>query len=222
MTERQLATRAARGGLPAADGRWCSLVDACALVAGPFDPALLLAWRAEMDRAQARVAGLGDAERAGDASDREAPDPLPVGVHALLTLAGARVGEIWRTTQLIDAAAAVELARRAVLQHQAVRDSDLDARRLNRRHVLCGDWCITQASRLVADIGPSAYRVLVRGWGSAQLTRLRTGATSRNDVLFDTAISLGALTAGVPTEVALLARRQPGAIRRVHDWAARL
>lgn len=221
MTEGQLVTSRAR----AATAPWRSVVDACARAAGPFDPSLVAAWRSEMDDVQARLAALrGDVPIAAGVAD-----PLPEGVHALLTLAGARLGTVWRCDQLVDAAAAAELAHRAVLRHDAVLDQPPlpahtagGALPLNTEHVLGGDWSITQAARLVADIGPSAYRVLVRGWGAAQLTRLRTGASSERDVLFATAVSLGALTAGLPADIALASRGDRDLPDQVLHWAARI
>jgi hypothetical protein len=216
MTDHRLVTErpqgAADAGLP-----WRSVVDMCAAAAGPFEISLLSAWRRELDGVQARVAALR-----GDVPVSASPaDPLPVGVHALLTLAAARLGSVWRAGQRIDAAAAGELARRAVSQHEAVRDRE-PVRSLNRQHVLRGDWSITQAARLVADIGPSAYRVLVRGWGAAQLLQLRTGQSASQSVLFDTAISLGALTAGVSMESSPRVADRSSAAARVLDWASRL
>jgi hypothetical protein len=196
---------------------WRSLVDVCATDAGPFDPSLLAAWRGELDDVQRRVAVLAGAGLV-DAGPRDA---LPLGVHALLALAGARLGSLWRVGQLIDAAAAVELARRAVSQHEAVRDRE-HARVANREHVLRGDWSITQAARLTAEIGPAAYRVLVRGWGGAQLLQLRTGRAPARDVLFDTAISLGALTAGIPADALFRGAEALRAVTQVRDWAGRL
>lgn len=246
MAEGQLVTPLA-GDASADASRWRSVIERCARDAGPFDPSLLASWRREMDGVAARLAALR----------REAPvvavaaDPLPAGVHALLAIAGARLGSVWRPEQLVDAATAMELARHAVLQHAAVRDRDVDGRGgtpgdgatagdgatggdascgerpievapLNKLHVLHGDWSITQAARLVADIGPAAYRVLVRGWGAAQLIRLRTGQAAAAGVLFDTAISLGALTAGVALDAARAMPQQACATTQVRDWAVRL
>lgn len=231
MAEGQLVTPLA-GDASADASRWRSVIERCARDAGPFDPSLLASWRREMDGVAARLAALR----------REAPvvavaaDPLPAGVHALLAIAGARLGSVWRPEQLVDAATAMELAWHAVLQHAAVRDRDVDGRGgdascggrpievapLNKLHVLHGDWSITQAARLVADIGPAAYRVLVRGWGAAQLIRLRTGQAAAAGVLFDTAISLGALTAGVALDAARAMPQQACATTQVRDWAVRL
>jgi hypothetical protein len=202
---------------------WRSVVEDCALAVGRLDPSVLSAWRRELDDAQRRVAALRGDVPGGCGVE----DPLPVGVHALLTLAGARLGVRWRPGQLVDAAAAAELAHRAVLQHEAVRDRPASVVRaaavapINKGHVLGGDWSITQAARLVADIGPAAYRVLVRGWGAAQLTRLRTGVPSERDALFATAISLGALTAGIPEESVPRLCAQGGLPSLLLDWAGR-
>lgn len=234
MAEGQLVAPRADGSdgpTAGATAPWRSVVSSCALAAGPFDPGLLAAWQRELDDVQRRVMTLrGDVPVVVAAAD-----PLPVGVHALLTLAGARLGAQWLRAQLVDAAAAVELAHRAVTQHEAVRDrpsAGLPANAPppveplpttnNKEHVLGGDWSITQAARLVADIGPSAYRLLVRGWGAAQLTRLETGASSDRNVLFDTAISLGALAAGVPIAASGRSALDRGVAAQVLDWAVRL
>jgi hypothetical protein len=208
-------------GAPAASpcavgAAWRALVDVCAVAAGPFAASLLASWRQELDDVEARVAALR-----ADASASPL-DPLPVGLHALLALAGARLGARWPAAHLVDVAAAVELARHAVLQHEAVLDREHDPTSMNRQHVLRGDWSITQAARLVADIGPSAYRVLVRGWGSAQLLQLRTGQSAGRDALFETAISLGALTAGVPVQTPLRLPDRSCAVARMLGWATRL
>jgi len=215
---------AAETGAPAVSASWRSLVDVCAAFAGPFDASLLSAWRLELDDVEAHVVALrADASAVGPIDAMPLGDQaLPSGVHALLTLAGARLGSVWRPEQLIDAAAAIELARHAVLQHEAVRDREHELASMNRQYVLGGDWSITQAARLVADIGPSAYRVLVRGWGAAQLLQLRTGRIASRDVLFDTAISLGALSAGVPTQTPLRLGDRSCAAAQLRDWASRL
>jgi hypothetical protein len=75
-----------------------------------------------------------------------------------------------------------------------------DERCPNARVVLDGDWSITQAAVLVADIGPAAYRCLVRGYGSTQVGQL-FGDTEPL-ALMKAAVDLGALVAGLPDDAA--------------------
>lgn len=171
----------------AAPALWRSRVDDLARLAGPFPGELEAAWRVELDAAQART-------------------PLPAtpggGVHALLVLAGARLGESWEPRWLIDLAAAVELAHHAILLHAGVRDGppgDTGRRAHNVRQVLDGDFAITQAALLAAGVSPAAYRMLVRGYGACQVASLVPSAepVSRIAPLATTAVGLGALIAGV-------------------------
>lgn len=136
------------------------------------------------------------------------PQPaVPDGAHALLALIAARAGEIRHRDQLIAVAAAVELAHRATRHHAAVMDraaDDLDGvRRLNQQRVLDGDWSITEAATLTAGVGPGAYRVLVRGYGAAEVASLLSPFRGRAGTpveahLGHAAIALGALVAGLP------------------------
>jgi hypothetical protein len=153
----------------------------------------LASWRLELDAVEARV--------------RAAQWRLPAiesvpsdGMHALLVLAGARLGRRWDTHQLIDAAAAMELADRAVRWHGAVRDGPPGNPRRhghNVTQVLGGDLAITQAALLVAEIGPAAYRLLVRGYGAAQLTRFAPVRPPGPAPLQTAALALGALIGGI-------------------------
>ena len=187
MIERRSST----SGAP----RW-PLLERADAAAGPLPPELLLALRTELERAAAVVA----------ARERAAPPEPSVaeGSHALLALLAARAGRLRREDQLIGVAAAVELAHRATCHHAAIVDRGLgsaeEIRRLNRRRVLDGDWSITQAALLAADVGPAAYRILVRGYGAAEVSPLRGGsppATAAGPQLAYAALALGALVAGV-------------------------
>lgn len=173
-------------------GTWRQTADVAARAAGPFPRPMVSAWRAELDAVEARVRIL---ERAAPAP----PEPgaaLGEGVHALLALAGARLGISWSPPQLVAAAAAVELAYRATRHHRAVTDSGVQTRALNTQHVLDGDWSITEAALLVADIDPAAYRILVRGYGAVQLARLENGDAAAAVAMLPTAVALGAFVAG--------------------------
>lgn len=176
---------------PPARGAWRQLVDAVARAAGPFPRPLLRSWRAELDAVEALVRLL---ERAAPG----AAGPVPRdGTHALLALAGARLGSGWSSPRLVAAATAVELAHRATRHHSAVTDDGLGARGANTWHVLDGDWSITEAATLAAELGPVAYRLLVRGYGAAQLARLGGDRGAAAAALFPAAISLGAFVAHV-------------------------
>jgi hypothetical protein len=205
---------------------WRDVVDRAAVEIGPLTPALARHWRTELDDVERRVSDL----------ERSAPAlPADDGVHAFVALASARLGDAWDPRQLIDVAAAVELAYRATRHHAGVLNaaarerspvtarerSPVTARerspvtvhdgspvhdrspvatrdRMSGRNtaaVLDGDWSITQAAVLVSDVGPTAYRLLVRGYGATQLAELLSG-TDRL-ALIQAAVSLGGLIAGV-------------------------
>jgi len=201
--------------VPAAPS-WAATVLRCEAEAGPFDAGLLGAWIHEIEMVQRRVGALeapaGSATQRAAAPDRRV-DEAP-GRYALVALAAARSGEFWSTEQLVAVGAAVELAYRATRHHDEVRDrGDQRARDDNRRHVLDGDWSITQAAVLVADIGPEAYRLLVRGYGAAQVARF---AGRSPTALLASAMALGQLVAGVRDGTAISAD-SVGA--RVYGWA---
>jgi hypothetical protein len=177
---------------------WRDVVDRAVDALGHVTPVLARHWRSELDDVEGRVAGLERSAPAGSADD---------GLHAFAALAGARLGEVWQPRQLVDVAAAAELAYRATRHHDAVVNVQPEADRLtgaelpasrygNTGVVLDGDWSITQAAVLVADIGPTAYRLLVRGYGTTQMARL-SGAVDRSSLL-RAAAALGGLVASVP------------------------
>ena len=182
------------GALP--PGRWRDVVGRCAREAGPFPAALVEAWQGEIDAVEARI----DALECAAGYLPGCLHGLEAGVHALVALASPRrappraASQSWAASRLVDLAAAVELAYRATRHHDQVRDAASSSREENRRHVLDGDWSITQAAVLAADAGPRAYRLLVRGYGAAQLGRLGMVATP---ALLATAAALGALAGGI-------------------------
>ena len=173
---------------------WRDLVDRADGVLGRVSPALARHWRTELDEVEQRVARL----------ERSAPEPTPDdGVHAFVALATARLADEWDPQRLIDVAAAVELAHRATRHHSAIKNSGVvlnatpnDARSRNVAIVLDGDWSITQAAVLVADIGPAAYRILVRGYGATQVGQLSGVGDPLG--LVRAAVALGALVAELP------------------------
>ena len=183
---------------------WRDVVDRAAAAIGPISPTLLRHWHNEMDDVEHRVAdldpswvdGRGPAEAPGIPIARQAD-----GLHALVALAVARLGDIWQPRQLVDVAAAVELAYRASHQHRRVVNGfgphlpSASGVRPNTKAVLEGDRSITQAAVLVADVGPAAYRVLVRGYGATQVGQLCDAPAPT--ALIEAAVGLGALVAGV-------------------------
>jgi hypothetical protein len=173
---------------------WRDLVDDATRWLGPVSPALVRHWRAELDEVERRVALL----------ECSAPARSPVdGLHAFVALASARFADAWDPAQLIDVATAVELAHRASRHHREVVDNTTmtDGEKCpNGRVVLDGDWSITQAAVLVADIGPAAYRCLVRGYGSTQVGQLFGDAEPL--ALMKAAVELAALVAGLPDDAA--------------------
>jgi hypothetical protein len=173
---------------------WRDLVDDATSRLGPVSPALVRHWRAELDEVERRVGLLECSAPAGSAVD---------GLHAFVALASARFADAWDPAQLIDVATAVELAHRASQHHRRVVDAPAmpDGEKLpNGRVVLDGDWSITQAAVLVADIGPAAYRCLVRGYGSTQVGQLFGDAEPL--ALMKAAVELAATVAGLRDDAA--------------------
>jgi hypothetical protein len=169
---------------PAAGTAWRDLVDRADGVLGTVSPALARHWRTELDEVEQRVVRL----------ERSAPEPAADdGMHAFVALATARLADEWDPQRLIDVAAAVELAHRATRHHAAILNS---GRSQNVAVVLDGDWSITQAAVLVADIGPAAYRILVRGYGATQVGQLSGVGDPLG--LVRAAVALGALVAELP------------------------
>lgn len=183
---------------------WRDLVDDATSRLGPVSPALVRHWRAELDEVEGRVALLECSAPADSADD---------GLHAFVALATARLADAWDPAQLIDAATAVELAHRASQHHRRVVDTanGPDGERCpNARVVLDGDWSITQAAVLVADIGPAAYRCLVRGYGSTQVGQLFGDAEPL--ALMKAAVELAALVADLPDGAARSLWNNAGAV----------
>jgi hypothetical protein len=189
---------------------WADVVARWAAAAARAAPAPATGtWRQQLAAVAARIDGLDDTSYAGS---RGAAD----GVHALTCLVAAGPFGGYDPRRLIDVAGAVELAYRATRHHDEVVDTGD-----NRAPVLAGDWAITQAALLVADDGPQAYRILVRGYGAAQQERLAARASAqRVPALLRTAVALGChvrtgdATAGAPDVAALTAR--------VVRWASQL
>jgi hypothetical protein len=165
---------------------WRDEVDRVAARMSPCAPNLLRHWRAEMDAVEQRVGKLDPVFLNPMADD---------GLLAFVVLASARLGDLWERQQLVDVAAAVELAHRASRHHRHVVEfGRVDQARTNSAAILAGDWAITQAAVLVAGVGPTAYRLLVRGYGATQAAQL--GNVPAPAALVDAGVALGALIAG--------------------------
>jgi hypothetical protein len=177
---------------------WRDLVDHAAGQLGPVSPTLARHLRTELDEVEHRV---GFIERS--APRRSTRD----GLHALVALTSARLADAWDPGKLSDVATAVELAYRASLHHRVVSDvNPAGLRSPNTRVVLDGDWSITQAAVLVADISPAAYRILVRGYGATQVSQLSGVGDPlglmRAAVELGTLVAVGAVGADGPGDAA--------------------
>ncbi|MGH8889231.1 MAG: hypothetical protein ACRDV3_05640 [Acidothermaceae bacterium] len=198
---------------------WRGIVDTCSAAVGPFSSVQLRSWRIGLDAVESRVHAL---ESAGHYLPDRGVGVSPPGLHALVAISAVPRRHF---DELVDVGAAVELAYRATCHHKCVRDAvpvdgggslgdSNNFRDNNKRHVLDGDWAITQAAVLVADIGPTAYRLLVRGYGAAQLARLESRPTA---ALLTTAVLLGRLVSGGDaTEISAT----PGSL--LYRWACSL
>jgi heptaprenyl diphosphate synthase len=86
----------------------------------------------------------------------------------LFTLLGAQMGPRPDSDQVVTAAAVVELIHLATLYHDDVMDSatmrrgaeSANSRWDNTVAILTGDFLFAHASRLVADLGPEAVRII--------------------------------------------------------------
>jgi len=87
----------------------------------------------------------------------------------LFTLLAAQIGPERETEAVVRAAAVVELVHLATLYHDDVMDSatmrrgaeSANSRWDNTVAILTGDFLFAHASRLVADLGPEAVRIIV-------------------------------------------------------------
>jgi hypothetical protein len=183
-------------------GEWRSVVTLAEAAIGPLPPAVAASWRDELEAVERLVAEVACPVPAGRGT-------LPDGALALVCLAAARLGTVWSATVLVEAAAAVELADRAVRHHARVTDRVAGVAAPNIEAVLDGDRSITRAAAMVAAIGPSAYRALVRGYGCVQLAALtlptstdgqpqapRSGLRADANGLVHAAVSLGLIVVG--------------------------
>ena len=99
----------------------------------------------------------------------------------LFTLLGAHMGPRPDSDEVITAAAVVELIHLATLYHDDVMDSatmrrgaeSANSRWDNSVAILTGDFLFAHASRLVADLGPAAVRIIAETFAELVTGQMR-------------------------------------------------
>jgi heptaprenyl diphosphate synthase len=99
----------------------------------------------------------------------------------LFTLLGAQMGPRPDDTDVVTAAAVVELIHLATLYHDDVMDSatmrrgaeSANSRWDNTVAILTGDFLFAHASRLVADLGPDAVRIIAETFAELVTGQMR-------------------------------------------------
>ena len=99
----------------------------------------------------------------------------------LFTLLGAQMGPLPHSDEVIIAASVVELVHLATLYHDDVMDSatmrrgaqSANSRWDNTVAILTGDFLFAHASRLVADLGPQAVRIIAETFAELVTGQMR-------------------------------------------------
>ncbi|OLT11524.1 geranylgeranyl pyrophosphate synthase [Pseudonocardia sp. CNS-139] len=107
----------------------------------------------------------------------------------LFTLLGAQVGPTPVADEVVTAAAVVELVHLATLYHDDVMDSatmrrgaeSANSRWDNTVAILTGDFLFAHASRLVADLGPAAVRIIAETFAELVTGQMRETRGPRPD-----------------------------------------
>ncbi|MGI9002899.1 MAG: polyprenyl synthetase family protein [Pseudonocardia sp.] len=107
----------------------------------------------------------------------------------LFTLLGAQMGPDPEAEDVITAAAVVELVHLATLYHDDVMDSatmrrgseSANSRWDNTVAILTGDFLFAHASRLVADLGPDAVRIIAETFAELVTGQMRETRGPRPD-----------------------------------------
>ena len=107
----------------------------------------------------------------------------------LFTLLCAQIGPRPETDEVITAAAVVELIHLATLYHDDVMDSatmrrgaeSANSRWDNTVAILTGDFLFAHASRLVADLGPAAVRIIAETFAELVTGQMRETRGPRPD-----------------------------------------
>jgi heptaprenyl diphosphate synthase len=149
----------------------------------------------------------------------------------LFTLLAGQVGPRGDSPDVITAAAVTELIHLATLYHDDVMDSatmrrgapSANARWDNSVAILTGDYLFAHASRLVADLGPDAVRIIADTFAELVTGQMRetrgprpgedpvkhylTVVAEKTGSLIATAARYGAMFAGCPPEQVAALRR---------------
>ena len=149
----------------------------------------------------------------------------------LFTLLAGQVGPRGDSPDVVTAAAVVELIHLATLYHDDVMDSatmrrgapSANARWDNSVAILTGDYLFAHASRLVADLGPDAVRIIADTFAELVTGQMRetrgprpgedpvkhylTVVAEKTGSLIATAARYGAMFAGCPPEQVAALRR---------------
>ncbi len=149
----------------------------------------------------------------------------------LFTLLAGQVGPRAGSPDLVTAAAVVELIHLATLYHDDVMDSatmrrgakSANARWDNSVAILTGDYLFAHASRLVADLGPGAVRIIADTFAALVTGQMRetrgpragedpvahylTVVAEKTGSLIATSGRYGAMFAGCPPEQVTALRR---------------
>jgi heptaprenyl diphosphate synthase len=107
----------------------------------------------------------------------------------LFTLLGAQMGPRPDTDEVVTAAAVVELVHLATLYHDDVMDAatmrrgaqSANSRWDNTVAILTGDFLFAHASRLVADLGPLAVRIIAETFAELVTGQMRETRGPRPD-----------------------------------------
>jgi heptaprenyl diphosphate synthase len=149
----------------------------------------------------------------------------------LFTLLAGQIGPRADSPDVVIAAAVVELIHLATLYHDDVMDSatmrrgapSANARWDNSVAILTGDYLFAHASRLVADLGPEAVRIIADTFAELVTGQMRetrgpragedpvkhylTVVAEKTGSLIATAARYGAMFAGCPPEQVAALRR---------------
>jgi geranylgeranyl pyrophosphate synthase len=152
----------------------------------------------------------------------------------LFTLLGAQMGHRPDADDVITAAAVVELIHLATLYHDDVMDSatmrrgaeSANSRWDNTVAILTGDFLFAHASRLVADLGPAAVRIIAETFAELVTGQMRETRGPRPDddpvehYLTVIAEKTGSLIATAGRYGGMFSGCTPGQIESLHRFGA--
>ena len=155
-------------------------------------------------------------------------------LRPLFTLLGAQMGPRPDADDVITAAAVVELIHLATLYHDDVMDSatmrrgaeSANSRWDNTVAILTGDFLFAHASRLVADLGPAAVRIIAETFAELVTGQMRETRGPRPDddpvehYLTVIAEKTGSLIATAGRYGGMFSGCTPGQIESLHRFGA--